>query len=143
MPQKYPVNKPLRVVSLTGLVLLVILFVVAVVGTLLPIKDIAIPPFIGTLFGIILMEFNGIFCFTLGTVMTKYSWSLNEDQFFEWYIDQQLFESEKKRAKAHYDFSSELFLLHSRLGGTVVLVAGIVIIIGTGFIGSVVLMNPR
>lgn len=120
MMQKHPVNKPMRVASLAYFILF-LMFVVT--KNFFPAKygGWSDPPIIDFIFllGI------GICFLIMGMVYTYYSWTLNAEDFMEWYSDQQIIG--KNWAKRSY--SPEWSLWSMRLiGGPVTTIVGIVLI---------------
>lgn len=121
---KYPVNKPL-IFAIWGFVALIFLFIV--VRSIFPIGNgsDSNPQIIDSIF---LLAF-GICTLTIGAVFLYYSWTLNEDEFLEWYLSQNL--SKSKWRREWYSASYELNYWLSRF-----ISAPFMSIAGTAMIGS-------
>ena len=97
MPQKYPVNKPLRL-SLIGLLILFLLYTVTQ----------TLPFFVeqlntDSLYNAIEALGIGICLFIYSITNTYYAWKLNKVSFLEWDRDQQFISSEKEISADAFD----------------------------------------
>ncbi len=121
---KYPVNKPL-IFAIWGFVALIFLFIV--VRSIFPTGNgsESNPQIIDSIFLLAI----GICILTMGVVFLYYSWTLNEYEFLEWYLSQNL--SKSKWGREWYSAFYELNYWSSRFIG-----APFMAIIGTAMIGS-------